>query len=174
MTQEVFISQPNTTTDNNSSNTNNNSSTNTNTNTNTTTSADNLTVSSIAVNTSVVNSGNAVTFTAVADSNTSVVRFSDASTGNVYEDVSEYTANSDGTRTFQCRHTFTNTGSSETVATVKAQPGNGTAFSNNANSTKASIIIIVKTASSSMLVITQTQIVQALVAHLTSLTIWLS
>lgn len=146
-TRSVHITT-NTTTDNNSSNTNNNSSTNTNTNTNTTTSADNLTVSSIAVNTSVVNSGNAVTFTAVADSNTSVVRFSDASTGNVYEDVSEYTANSDGTRTFQCRHTFTNTGSSETVATVKAQPGNGTAFSNNANSTKAASIIV-KTASSS-------------------------
>lgn len=146
-TRSVHITT-NTTTDNNSSNTNNNSSTNTNTNTNTTTSADNLTVSSIAVNTSVVNSGNAVTFTAVANSNTSVVRFSDASTGNVYEDVSEYTANSDGTRTFQCRHTFTNTGSSETVATVKAQPGNGTAFSNNANSTKAASIIV-KTASSS-------------------------
>lgn len=110
-------------------------------------SADSLMVSSIAVNTSSVNSGSSVTFTAIADSNTSVVRFADASTGDVFEDVSEYTANSDGTRTFQARHTFTNSSSSDTVATVKAQPGNGTAFSNNANSLKTTSIIV-KAASS--------------------------
>ena len=146
-TRSVHITTSSTT-NNSSSNTNTSTNTNTNTSTSTTTSADNLTVSSLAVNTSVVDSGNAVTFTAVADANTAVVRFADASTGNVYEDVNEYTSNSDGTRTFQCRHTFTNSGSSETVATVKAQPGNGTAFSNNANSSK-SASIIVKTASSS-------------------------
>ena len=58
----------------------------------------------------------------------------------MFTKINEYTSNSDGTRTFQCRHTFTNSGSSETVATVKAQPGNGTAFSNNANSSKSASI----------------------------------
>ena len=134
-TRSVHITT-NTTTDNNSSNTNNNSSTNTNTNTNTTTSADNLTVSSIAVNTSVVNSGNAVTFTAVADSNTSVVRFSDASTGNVYEDVTE-------------------------------QPSLIMLILQKQHLLLLRLLV-------AQVVITQTQIVQALVAHLTSLTIWLS
>lgn len=111
-------------------------------NTSSGTSADSLKVSSLTVDSSVINSGKAVTFTAVTDGSTSVVKFSDASTGSVYETVDEYTANSDGTRTFVSRHTFTNSSSSDTVATVKAQPGNGTDFSNLESSIKSASIIV--------------------------------
>lgn len=113
------------------------------------TSADSLNVSSLSVSSSSVKSGSGATLTAITDSNTSVVRFSDASTGTIFEDVTEYTANSDGTRTFQCRHTFTNTTSSDTAAMIKAQPGNGTAFSNNGNSSRFASIVVTPADSSS-------------------------
>jgi hypothetical protein len=93
----------------------------------------NLVVKSVEASADSVDSGANVCFTAVASGETQKVFFCDGN-GKKIAEVSEFTENSDGTRTFSCTYRVVNPTSEECQMQIKAYPGNGKSYNRSKNS----------------------------------------
>lgn len=107
-------------------------------------------VTSLALSSSSVESGAKVVISAVASADTDRVSFRNDATGEVFEEVSEYSVNSDNTRTFESAYKFVNDTSGDQAVIVKALPAKtGGEFVTDGDSTKSTPIIIKPASSSS-------------------------
>jgi hypothetical protein len=105
-------------------------------------SVDKVKVNSLTIGKSVVDSGETVALSAIANSDTSKVRFADSSTDEQIAEVSEYTTNSDGTRTFEASYTASNTTDEVAVKQIKAVPGTNDSYSTSADAIKTMPLVV--------------------------------
>lgn len=84
---------------------------------------DSVKINSLTSNETAVAADATVTLKAQASSSTDKVKFVNSSNGQVISEVSEYSSNSDGTRTFETKVKCTNDTDEQAVLTVNAIPG---------------------------------------------------
>ena len=111
--------------------------------------ASGVAVNTLTVDKSVVNNGDKITFTAVANAATEKIRFMNLTANNELGEATEYVANNDGTRTFIFEHTCVNDTNSQLILNVQAVPGSASAYTDSASAMKSAGVIISTEKSSS-------------------------
>jgi hypothetical protein len=105
-------------------------------------SVDKVGVQSLTASENVVDSGDKVELTAVANSSTSKVRFADASTDEQIAEVTDYTQNADGTRTFVASYTASNTTDEAAIKQIKAVPGTKNSYSTSSDAIRSVALVV--------------------------------
>lgn len=115
----------------------------------TTPTATGVAVNSITADKTVVNNGDKVTFTAVANSATEKVKFMNLTANSELGEVTECVANNDGTKTFIFEHDCVNDTGDQLILNVQAVPGTSAAYTDSASAMKSTGVIISAEKSSS-------------------------
>ncbi len=106
-------------------------------NNNTTANASSAVVNTISASKTVVAKGSEITITAVCSNGTEKVKFVRTSDNSVIGEVSKYTENSDGTRTFTTEYDCENKTGDDAIFTILAVPGVSTAFNDTTAASKS-------------------------------------
>lgn len=119
-----------------------NASSNTNNNTNTSTNVSSAVVNSVKVSKTVVAKDSEIIISADCTSSTDTVKFVRTSDNSVISEVSQFTSNSDGTRTFETEYTCVNTTGDDAIFTIQAIPGIGSSYNEVSSAVKSASFMV--------------------------------